>query len=535
MRRVLDGKKTVAVDGQVAIRPTLHRPVFIAYSTGMTNPWSFRFLNSERHFEPENIDWVCSDMPRLWRYNLHYFDYLQDPSIAQTAKDFLIRDWIEKNPSGTETAWEPYTVSLRIVNWVKYFLTRGDANGLPPIFVRNLALQSEWLYHNLEYHILANHYFKNIKALLFSACYVQCAAAERWFLRGEKLLCEQIDEQLLSDGGHYERSPMYHSIFTEDLIDILNISTELPYQESTLVMVKDAAVRASLFLRDLLMPDGQIPLFNDAAFAIAPEPQTILEYAGRILDLNLQDRQSHPPSEAFSDSGYFILGDADNRMIIDCGECGPRYQPGHTHCDLLSYELAVAGQRTIVDTGTFNYEPGAARRYDRSTAAHNTVRIDGQEQSEVWGLFRVARRASPLSAKLFTDNSETQIFCGSHDGYRRLADKVTHLRRVEFKKDRGWMIEDRLEGQGQHHVESFIHIHPELSIEEKNDGLHLLNSNRSTLVILQIPQTTDFEISNAFYHPQFGIEKANKVIRLYFRGELPCVLVYRVKLAKTVF
>ncbi len=88
----------------------------------------------------------------------------------------------------------------------------------------------------------------------------------------------------------------------------------------------------------------------------------------------------------------------NDMMVIDCGAIGPDYQPGHAHCDTLSYELAIDGRRVIVDSGVHDYEPTQHRAYARSTPAHNTVVIDGQEQSEMWGVFRVARRARPLPA-----------------------------------------------------------------------------------------------------------------------------------------
>ena len=83
---------------------------------------AFCFLNQEKTFPDGGIDWASKDMPKLWRYNLHYFDYLFDAGRSHDAKVHLISDWIVKNPPGTGDAWEPYTLSLRIVNWIKFFL-----------------------------------------------------------------------------------------------------------------------------------------------------------------------------------------------------------------------------------------------------------------------------------------------------------------------------------------------------------------------------------------------------------------------------
>ncbi|NJL17915.1 MAG: hypothetical protein HC938_12695 [Nitrospira sp.] len=170
-------------------------------------------------------------MPKLWRYNLHYFDYLHDPARSPENKGLLITDWIQHNPPDTEDAWEPYTVSLRIVNWIKFFLLQSAANpeegnkSFPrQQWVENLYLQAVWLEQNIEYHILANHYLKNGIALFFAGAYFQGMDADRWLKKGVQILRKELDEQFLDDGGHYERSPMYHSICVTDYLDVLNLA-----------------------------------------------------------------------------------------------------------------------------------------------------------------------------------------------------------------------------------------------------------------------------------------------------------------------
>ena len=170
--------------------------------------------------DPDTLDWHPADKSRLWRYNLHYFDYLQWDVIAPDVRDALIESWLAQNPPGCEDAWEPYTVSLRIVNWVKYFAGRDD---LPATWQQSLFEQAHWLSHNLERHILANHFLKNAKALIFAGAAFDGRHAGEWLSLGKTLFREQIAEQFLPDGGHYERSPMYHSIALEDCLDVLNL------------------------------------------------------------------------------------------------------------------------------------------------------------------------------------------------------------------------------------------------------------------------------------------------------------------------
>ena len=181
-------------------------------SNPITSDYSFSFLNRQRAFDDGRIDWQLQDEPRLWRYNLHYFNYLLQAERSYAARDHLIDDWINQNPVGAENAWEPYTASLRIVNWVDYFLGTESQRPLKTEWLKSLYTQALWLERNLERHILANHYLKNSVALFFAGCFFEGQEAQRWLSVSRRLLQQEAHEQFLGDGGHYERSPMYHQI-----------------------------------------------------------------------------------------------------------------------------------------------------------------------------------------------------------------------------------------------------------------------------------------------------------------------------------
>lgn len=130
----------------------------------------FIFLNLRKNFPHNTIDWRCVEMPKLWRYNLHYFDHLLDAHRFLEDRRNLIDDWIAKNPEGTLDAWEPYPASLRVVNWIKLFVEEGSGR-VKPEWLKSLYQQALWLEHNIEYHLLANHLFKNAKALVFAGLF----------------------------------------------------------------------------------------------------------------------------------------------------------------------------------------------------------------------------------------------------------------------------------------------------------------------------------------------------------------------------
>ena len=462
-------------------------------------------------------------MPRLWRYNLQYFDYLRDPGRSALQKAQLIDDWIRRNPPGTADAWEPYTVSLRIANWTKYFMSLSAPSNPPLPWLASLWSQTAWLERNFEYHLLANHLFKNAKALLFAGSYFEDPAAGEWLHKGAQVLAEQLVEQFLPDGGHFERSPMYHAIMVEDLLDLIALDQATPnvMPAALVAALTRTALRALEWLVDLTLPDGRIALFNDAAHGIAVSTQGLLEYAARLPGSRGLRLRSEGRLIERAQSGYYGWSGPRDGWLIDCGPVGPDYQPGHAHCDTLSYELVLDGRRIVIDTGVHDYEPGARRYRSRSTASHNTVMVDGAEQSEIWGVFRVARRARAIEASLLQEHG-TISFSGAHDGYRRLAGRVVHRRLAEYLPDRSLRVSDRLSGGDRHVMENRIHLAPGLHIAGQGRSLEIRDPAGGAVVArLDIGEGSDIAIEGGEHYPEFGRTERIQVVRLRSQGELP--------------
>jgi uncharacterized heparinase superfamily protein len=218
-------------------------------------------------------------------------------------------------------------------------------------------------------------------------------------------------------------------------------------------------------------------------------------------------------------------------IILDCGEIGPSYQPGHTHCDFLSYELMAAGRRLVVDTGVCEYEPGKMRAYVRSTKAHNTVSVDGAEQSEIWSEFRVARRAKKLGARINRQGNDVE-FLGSYRGFYGVRGRIVHERTAKVSLDvSGSRIErlaiiDRLTGSGHHGAESYIHFHPAVTLRPVKSGeIDVLYANR-VIATLRIPSGQDFLVGPGWYCPEFGVRLTNQVLVMRTRGKMPLALQY---------
>lgn len=464
----------------------------------MLGPHEFRFLNHQAKVS-EPADWDKQSLSKLWRYNLHYFDDLSAPNAAErrTWHTELIQRWITENPPGQGTGWEPYPTSLRIVNWMKWVL-----QGNEPVagMTDSLATQVRWLKKRMEYHLLGNHLLANAKALVWVGLFFEGNEAQDWYETGTKLLSKELHEQVLADGGHFERSPMYHLIVLEDVLDLINIHAV--YGRPCAQDWKERASRMLAWGRVMRHPDGEIPFFNDAAWGVAPTPRQIDDYA-RLLDILVQtERQGHVVH--LDHSGYVRLACGSALVVADVGPLGPDYLPGHAHADTLSFELSLNERRILVNAGTSTYEPGKLRTWQRSTPAHNTLCCDNLDSSEMWGAFRVARRAGAVVEDLRTEHN-AYVLTAAHDGYRRLPGKPMHRRTWQLT-DKGLRVVDELTGCGVHAVDIFLHLHPTV-LAKPDDALaiELLDTEtRKFLAVIRWLDQGEMQIEDSFWYPEFN-------------------------------
>lgn len=391
----------------------------------------FRFLNVEHDLQV--CGWDDPSIDKLWRYNLHYFDDLNaiEAPARTEGQRTLVDRWVAENPPARGSGWEPYPVSLRIVNWIKWSLS-GQALEAP--WQHSLAVQARWLRKRLEFHLLGNHLFANAKALVFVGLYFDDAEAAEWLACATRILEREIGEQMLGDGGHFERSPMYHALAVEDVLDLVNVITaygvEADAALGALLQRLLALVPSMLaWLATMTHPDGSLGLFNDTAEDIAPSQGELLRYA-QALGLRAP-ATAHPGLVHLPDSGYIRVARDEAVALLDVAPIGPDYLPGHAHADTLSFELSLRGRRVVVNGGTSRYGTDAERHRERSTAAHSTLELGGQNSSEVWSGFRVGRRARPIRPFVSTDEDDWRVTC-AHDGYAHLPGRPVHERQWTF-------------------------------------------------------------------------------------------------------
>jgi uncharacterized heparinase superfamily protein len=475
----------------------------------MLSPSKFRFLNAE--FElllPK--DWNSDQLPKLWLYNLHYFDCLNsiDAPFRNHWHRNLIDRWMVQNPPGTGCGWEPYPLSIRIVNWIKYALV---GNKLEESMVHSLAVQIRLLSKRLEWHLLGNHILSNGKALIFGGCYFSGEEAKAWLCIGMSILERQIPEQVLPDGGHFERSTMYHALVMEDILDLVNLAHTFPDAFSPWKRVVESwsktIPKMARWMMAMCHPDGEISFFNDAAIGISATPLVLCQYAHRlgVIVGPLSGDVIH-----LCDSGYIRVECGPAVLIIDSAKIGPDYLPGHAHADTLSFELSLYGKRLLVNSGISRYGLGPEREFERSTAAHNTVVVDGQNSSEVWAGFRVASRGYPFDVFVCREG-DTVTVEAAHDGYCRIFKRTIHRRRWTIDANR-LVVYDKVEGRSSEAI-AHLYLHPETVIGDDGVCGEIQHLGQKVIWESTALKTT---VETTKWHPEFGVSVPNKCIRMVF-------------------
>jgi uncharacterized heparinase superfamily protein len=479
----------------------------------------FIFLNKEFNVL-EARDWNTASQDKLWIYNLHYFDDLNAVGSKQRnpLHSKLIQKWIDENPCGFGSGWEAYPTSLRIVNWIKWSLTDGN---LTQEALDSLVSQTRYLNQNLEYHLLGNHLFVNAKALIFSGLYFQGVEADEWYQKGMKILKKELPEQVLSDGGNFELSPMYHSIFLEDLLDIINLHKV--YSKAQPINIVTKALQMFEWLEAMLHPDGEITFFNDATLGVAPSFIDLLHYAKRLDIIYKKNRLND--FIYLKESGYIRSNLKDIVLIADVAKIGPDYIPGHGHADALSFEMSIFDKRLFVNSGVSTYELGSERNIQRSTKSHSTISIDNKNSSQVWGGFRVAKRAKVFNIQYHREVDNIR-FSACHDGYKRLIGKVIHCREWNLSENLVEIV-DKINGNGSHNVRSVLPLHPEVKVKDCQDNIaELMVAGKKIKVNFTGNGLLRVEKSN--YYPEFGLSIDNLQLIYSYNGELPFLTTIKI-------
>ena len=415
-----------------------------------------------------SLDWSQRVGRPLQSFHLQYHEQLRalawhydrtgDARALATIESVVMR-WIASTARGGGDAWHPYPISVRVFAWTDVLALVGNrfSAGVRDAMLASLASQLDVLARRRERQIDANHLQRNDAALAVGGIVFTGRASARWRRVGLDGTWRALQNHVLDDGMHYERSPMYHAGMLGDVLRVIDCC------HAAGADVPDAALRrvASMVraLQLLTRSDQSLHQFNDTAALIAPPTAWLAERAARSIGHAVATTVPTDGAWLLPQGGYAGWRDpgAGVQIAFDAGAAGPRQQPGHAQCDALSFELCLDHRPVIVNAGVHGYDHDPYREYSRSTRGHSTVQIGAFEQHEMWATFRVARFGAVRGPIIESDrpwavSGEVQAYL---DG--------RHQRRLELMAPNCLRITDTVAGPSGEIARSRLILHPDFT------------------------------------------------------------------------
>ena len=487
--------------------------------TGIEAPLAFGKLLDYR--DPD----LVGDIKYLWEPNRHLhlvtlaqaYARTQNKAYLETIVEHL-DSWFLACPYGYGANWaSALEAALRLINWSATWQLLGGPDKLPEDFktrwLRSIYQHAQFIRGWFSLHSSANNHLIGEAAALFIAAltWPYWPVARGWLATAKGILEREALAQNAPDGVNREQAVAYQQ-FVLDLLLLCLLAGKANQQwfsadyESRLESMLD-------YLASIMDAGGNVPMFGDSddglAMRLSPVedfcPYKSLLATGALLfrrgDFKLKagslddktrwlfgaeadaqfasldaETTRLPPRQTFPEGGYFVLGcgfetPQEIRLVADAGPLGYRSIAAHGHADALSFSLSAGGLEFLIDPGTYAYHTQERwRNYFRGTAAHNTVRIDGLEQSVPGGNFMWLAKAR-AGCSLWLSSPEKDSFEGWHDGYMRLEDPVKHRRLIELdKRARRVLIEDTLDMGEEHEVELLFHCSERCSVDAVPQG-----------------------------------------------------------------
>jgi len=474
--------------------------------------------------------------------------------------------WMAANPPGFGVNWTcAMEAAVRAVNWLWAFVLFSEALAFDEPRQRRLlaalADHARFILRNLEISPLpGNHYLTDGLGLLALGTVLrEVRGSRRWFERGWRIVWSETVRQVTPDGVGYEHALGYHGYVLHCLLVAVSLCRRNGLEPPAPAL--ELVERMLEFTLTYTRPDGTFPAVGDADDGILvdlgdrdPRSHQTLLAAGAVLfgrsDFKapttafgaanlwwlgptglgtydaLPEKSEAVPSRAFPHGGFFVMRGKDRHLVVSGPGRGPA---GHSHHDLLSFECWADGTAYVLDPGTYTYTASAEwRNRFRSTASHNTVQVDGDEQTRLLddpNLFPIERDARARFTLGHWDvGDDLDCFDGQHTGYGRLREPIVHRRQIWFDKRQGiWAVRDLLTGRGAHAVRGFLHLAP-LSVAVASADpwvIHVDDRDRRLILAWTPDPELSVALSDGWLSPRYGTIEKSPVVTYEKRGAVP--------------
>ena len=505
----------------------------------------------------EPINWNKYFKSRLANFYLNYFDWSKKlilDSFRNNNKNnnlrnkliFLIDSWIDFNSKNYGDGWHPYTVSLRIRNWIWIFRL------FPEIInkkrINFLWIQMNWLNKHQEIHLGGNHYLENLMSLVISSIQFNDSRSVRIFEKSIIKLERELNKQILKDGGHEERSSSYHLSLLSTLVEL---GCFLQYEKGLRpIWIIEKIKIMSDWSRKIILNNSKYPRFNDSIFDDQININHIISFSMSYLNQKnfLLDKYSlhnlliskifknniykskfnnflllnnfkDPHIESLPHTGWIIFHPSEDwEVTFKGGISGPKYLHGHAQSDLLTFDIFKKSNPIIVETGTSEYDYSDIRKYERSSKSHNVMQFSNEkyikledfsewsESVEVWSSFRAARKPKILSLSSGIDKNKFLWAECTYKPFQRYL--IYHQRILKMKVSNEnhlyFFVTDKVFAKRNIYWRSNIHLAPN---QKRSILSNLYNSKNDNIL--------SYSWNKSWTANQFGKREPSESLILY--------------------
>lgn len=517
-------------------------------------------VNDLRRDSDVKVPW---DLSRLqWLLALGQAYLIEgDDARARAARD-VVEEWIAANPPGMGVNWTvAMEVALRAIALIWLFHACNGARAWRDEkfrfeLLRTLYLHGDYIRRHLEWSdVNANHLLADAAGLVALGLFFGGGdEPAEWHRTGWKILTREMPAQVGADGVTFEASSAYHRLATE--LFLIPATIRLAHGLDVPADYRIRLAAMARFVAAYTRPNDSAPNWGDAddgrvlPFGHQPiaDHRYLIGLVGLALDNDSLIAAAHGPADeafwlfgpeatarlsdgtppiprsvAFEDSGVYVMAGNGDHIFIDAGPVGMKGRGGHGHNDCLSFEATLDGVPLIVDGGAYVYTASVDwRNRFRSTAAHNTPMVDGEEQNRVvrpeylWTLMDDARPA----VRLWRAGDGKDRFVGDHAGYRRLADPVVPVRAVTLDKKRHRLVVvDRFECRETHRIAIPYHLHPDVSAETNGPAAFRLTAAGRAFVFAWRGDNWRVALRPSWWSPSYGIKRESTAIEFSFEGK----------------
>jgi len=488
-------------------------------------PWmNYRDTQSYGHFK---YFWELGRFQHLITLAKAYHLTGKEEYASEVAEQ--IESFVKQCPYLLGIHWiMPMEASIRLVSiaWIVAFMKEYLKHNVETCNLIEQIIKShvDYIANNFSRFSSANNHLigEVTGVFLASFCFEGLEGMARYKHRMYEMLCKEISLQFYSDGVNKEQATHYHIScyncfllagllghkngleFPKEYWDVLEKGVEyisaMHNDDNSVPNIGDSDDGKTILLSESDYNQAQSLLATSAVLFKRGDFKAKAKYfdemslwlLGRtgkqVFDALDPDEKKTLP-EKFEEGGYYILSDnsaSKAKIIFDCGPLGFGSIAAHGHADTLSFMLYVDGCQFFIDPGTYTFEAeNPYRNYFRSTAAHNTISIDGKDQSEMAGAFLWGRKANSFIEE-WVSNNEISRVTGWHDGYKRLDDPVVHRRTIELNKKQSTVsIKDYIEAKLLHDICMYFHLAPECEITGiKRNQWKIINKGKEIELIV---------------------------------------------------